>query len=284
MSWLLRLLAVLGINAVPAGGVLVGGWSWATALVLYWAENLVGSILIAIRIALHRKLTRKRGHWRAQLGVRVGTSGSRRGKGDTRREDEGRPINDFFKEFLAGGLVFTLAHGVLLAIVIGIFAPETDLRPLRVALPVMAALQLVGFAADLIGLRDRPFAWIRRVAQQHVGRVVLVHLALVVGGALAMIGNVANGFFLVFAALKAVTDLASAVPRRADRDPDELPEKPPRWLAAVSKRVKPGEDLDSWWAAERERKRREAEEDERTVEVGRAGAGQEGRRKKGARG
>lgn len=278
MSWLLRLLAVLGVNAVPAGGVLVGGWSWGTALALYWAENLVGSILIAIRIAIHRRLTRKRGHWRAQLGVRVGGDSDRAG------ESEGRPINDFLKEFLTGGLLFTLAHGVLLAVVIGIFAPGTDLAPLRLALPVMAALQVVGFLGDLIGLRDRPFAWLRRVAQQHLGRVVLVHLALVIGGVLTMIGNVTEGFFLVFAALKTVADLANAVPRRGDRDPEALPEKPPRWLAAVSKRMKPGEDLDAWWTAERDRKRREAEADERPREEGQAGGRQEGRRKKGARG
>ncbi|MBI2834124.1 MAG: hypothetical protein HYX76_06825 [Acidobacteria bacterium] len=48
---------------MTAGGIFLGGWSYSTALVLYWWENFFGSLLIAIRIVLHRRLTRKRGHY-----------------------------------------------------------------------------------------------------------------------------------------------------------------------------------------------------------------------------
>src|SRR3954467_4920910 len=64
-----RLLPVAGANAVPVAGVFLAGWSAATALTLYWVENLVGSLLVAVRIGAHEALTRKRGHRRLQLAL-----------------------------------------------------------------------------------------------------------------------------------------------------------------------------------------------------------------------
>ena len=54
-----RLLPAVGINGVPIAGVFLAGWDGATALSLYWWENLIGSVLIALRILVHRVLTRK---------------------------------------------------------------------------------------------------------------------------------------------------------------------------------------------------------------------------------
>src|SRR5437660_1381164 len=100
MRRLWRLLIAIGINAVIIWGVGWEGWSGATALTVYWFENLFGSILVAVRIAIHRWLTRKRGHFRAQLGVT--TTGPKGG------------FDSFLSEFLAGSLAFTLGHGVFL--------------------------------------------------------------------------------------------------------------------------------------------------------------------------
>lgn len=52
-----RLAPLVGINAVPLGGVFLAGWSLATALSLYWWESLIGATLVALRIALPRTLT-----------------------------------------------------------------------------------------------------------------------------------------------------------------------------------------------------------------------------------
>jgi hypothetical protein len=70
MIAVLQALLILGLNLVPAGGVALRGWSPATALTLYWCENLIGSVLVALRIAIHRRLTRNRGHYQIQINGR----------------------------------------------------------------------------------------------------------------------------------------------------------------------------------------------------------------------
>src|SRR3954470_19882916 len=88
-------------NLIFAGGVVFRGWSPATALTLYWCENLVGSLLLAGRIALHRRLTRKRGHYRPQINARDG-------------EDRGVQGQSFLSEFATLSLAFCLVHGIFL--------------------------------------------------------------------------------------------------------------------------------------------------------------------------
>src|SRR5258708_21491936 len=71
MRWL-NLLFVLLVNAIPLYGVKFHGWSALTVVVLYWFENLLIAVFTCARIALHRQLTRKRGHRRkGQLGTQV---------------------------------------------------------------------------------------------------------------------------------------------------------------------------------------------------------------------
>ncbi len=53
-------LTALGLNAVPAVGWFVGDWSAGTMLVLYWLETLLGTLLVAGRIILHRRSCRAR--------------------------------------------------------------------------------------------------------------------------------------------------------------------------------------------------------------------------------
>lgn len=58
-----RLLQVLGVNSVPVVGVLAADWTEATALALYWCENVMVTFLVGLRIGLHRRATAKRGHF-----------------------------------------------------------------------------------------------------------------------------------------------------------------------------------------------------------------------------
>jgi hypothetical protein len=70
-------LQALGASSVPVVGTLAAGWSAATALALYWCENLLGALLVAVLIARHCRLTRTRGHGRggeAGLTFRPGLS------------------------------------------------------------------------------------------------------------------------------------------------------------------------------------------------------------------
>src|SRR3954470_24788495 len=71
MRWL-NLVFVLLVNAVPLYGIKYLGWSIGTVLLLYWVESVLVAVFTCARIALHRALTRKSGHWRTgSLGVLV---------------------------------------------------------------------------------------------------------------------------------------------------------------------------------------------------------------------
>ena len=61
----------VGILGMPGVGFFADHWSSATTLTLYWCENLIGSVLIGVRIFLHRRLTKKAGHYRDQLAARI---------------------------------------------------------------------------------------------------------------------------------------------------------------------------------------------------------------------
>ena len=222
MYRLARWLAVLGVNAVPAGGLALGGWSAATVLAVYWLESLLASLLVALRAVLHRRLTRKRGHDR-RWTVSTDRAG-RHGIGI-----EGLPP---LGQALVGGVGFSAAHGIFLAVfLVGVLGVVPERRALLAGCAGVAAFQLAGFAADLPYLRSRPFAWIRRESEALLGRVVLLHLAIVAGAALVLWRRGPDAFFLPFVLLKAAADLGGLLTTgREDRPPSE---DPPRWLTAI---------------------------------------------------
>lgn len=242
MSVLLRLAQLLGLNAVPVLGLLWGAWSPATALALYWCENVLGSALVAVRIAMHREATGKRGHDRPQLGLRVG--GALRVGGRSRRR--GRAPRTLLGEFLWATGVFCVAHGLFLWLLLAlVLRVDLDLAGLRNGVTALVALQLAGFALDFPRLGERPFAWIKALAERSVARVVLVHLAIL-GGAFLSFGRPhPERFFVVFGALKSASDLASWLPLAL---PPPDPERPPRlaaWLGARFPRA--GESFAGYW-------------------------------------
>src|SRR4051812_47848835 len=106
MQILFNLLIVLFTNGIVIYGVGWREWNGATALAVYWIETVIGGLLVAVRIWLHRRWTHKRGHYRAQLGVTVGG-----GDGDP-----GRPINSFLAEFMTLIIAFSLGHAVFLGL------------------------------------------------------------------------------------------------------------------------------------------------------------------------
>jgi hypothetical protein len=200
---LLQVLFVLGINMVPLAGVLAGGWSQGTALALYWCENLLGSLLIAARISLHRRLTRKRGH-------------------------EG----GFLAGFLSASLIFTLAHGLFLGAILFFVLPQMgggrpDASELLRGLVFVVAFQVAAFAHDAFHLRDWPFAAVKDMTDRALGRVFVVHVAIIAGLGVTAWLDGPDGLFYVFVGLKTLLDLAWTGPRRA------APRKAPRWLSSL---------------------------------------------------
>ena len=266
-----RLLPAVGINGVPIAGVFLAGWDGATALSLYWWENLVGSLLIAVRILVHRLATRKRGHWRLQLSLEAHNARGERGT------DGARP-GSFLGEFLLAGLAATAVHGLALWFVVRRLVGEgPEAEQLRQGVIAVGAFQLLGLAIDLVGIRNRPFAWVRGIAEEGVRRVTLVHLVVIVGWWVSFKQGGLDGFFGPFAVLKALADVGSALALLGVRA--DGPEAP-GWLTSTIHRIAPGRgDFAEHWRKLREEERRLRERDEEAVPEGK----RPGRRRVGKR-
>ncbi|HVF72762.1 MAG TPA: DUF6498-containing protein [Chthoniobacterales bacterium] len=223
-------LTALGLNAVPAAGWFVGEWSAGTMLVLYWLETLIGTFLVALRIVLHRRRVPAQGHfnYEAPKGAE-NQAGSYRGA-------------TYLTAFLMPALVFTIAHGFFLGVLgLVVFSkqqtPEGALNPehLVAGLIGIAIFQLIDFISDLIWLRTRPFAWIERLGQASLSRVIVIHLTIIGGMAAVMFTGANRNFFGVFIFLKTMLNLSLVLPQWK-------PKTPPAWLSNAMDRIKPSKE------------------------------------------
>jgi hypothetical protein len=216
------LLTALGLNAIPAAGWFLGDWSAGTTLVLYWCETLFGTLLVAIRILVHRGLRPSEGHWSYQAPQTDGKPGR----------------NSYLFNFLVPALVFTLAHGIFLG-ALGLVAranhltPEARIEPgpLLVGLGGIALFQLADFFLDLIWLRGRSFAWLERLGQQTLARVFVIHLTIIGGMGAVMFTGANRHFFGVFIFLKTLLNCSVILPQWQ-------PKGPPAWLSNTLDHIK----------------------------------------------
>ena len=224
------LVTALGLNAVPAAGWFVGEWSAGTMLVLYWLETLIGTLLVGLRIVLHRRLRPSQGHWNYHAPSH----------GDPPKSSSGG--STYLTAFLVPALVFTAAHGFFLA-VLGLIvfskthSPEGSLERdhLLAGVTGVAIFQAIDLVADLIWLRTRPFAWIERLGQISLSRIIVIHLTIIGGMAAVMFTGANRNFFGVFIFLKTMLNLSLVTPQYK-------PKTPPAWLSNVMDRIKPSKE------------------------------------------
>jgi hypothetical protein len=222
-----RLLQALGVNSVPAAGFFGEGWSIGTTLALYWVETVLVIVLLSARIVIHRRLTRKAGHW----NVGVTTTTKRGGQTTTKHSRTTHLVS-----FLAVMIPFTAAHGLFLAMILFLALPQMtgsaaapSLADLRLGVLGVGALLVVGLLIDLIGIRDRPFRWIERATERAQGRMLITHLTIIFGlFAVSAFGG-PGGLVAVFVGLKTLMDLGGLRPEK-EPSPD-----PPRWLAGLDR-------------------------------------------------
>jgi len=234
-----RLLQVLGLNAVPVAGFFGEGWSSGTALATYWVEGVLVIPFLAARIALHRRRTRKRGHYRAP------------GFSNQKADAPPAPLGSgtLLGGYLAVAIPFTLVHGVFLALLLFLFLPREFGPESSVSLPDLGmgtigvlAFLVLGFAIDLVALGDRSFRWMEVVTQRAMGRIFVVHMTILFGMGAAAFLHAPSALFGVFAGLKTLFDLGSAFPHR------ELALEPPRWAKLLDRLpVKGGESFADYW-------------------------------------
>jgi hypothetical protein len=256
------ILIVLLVNAVPIAGVLYYDWSATNVLILYWVESLLIAVATTLRILAHRQLTRKRGHFR--VGVIGGFTVN------------GEPVKSgLLGEYAMIAFLFTLAHGVFVAVLAYHFNEEYpddprwqfSLGQLVRGVEVVAAMLGIELVADLMTIRSRSFAWIKEYAQRRMGRILVLHLAIIFGVLAMAMANSPFGVLYVLIGLKTLVDLAGVAAQGAK--PADAADTPPAWTMKYADKLardKGGAKgfLESW-NAQTEKARREAIEDEEVV-------------------
>ena len=217
-------ITALGLNAVPAAGWFFGEWSAGTMLVLYRLETLIGTLLVGIRIVIHRRLRPSKGHWNYQAP-----------EGQQQQRTSNR--STYLSAFLVPALVFTFVHGVFLAalgamMIANQHSPEAkvEVDHLLAGLMGIAIFQVIDFFIDVIWLRTRPFAWIERLGQVSLSRVIVIHLTIIGGMAAVMFTGANRNFFGVFIFLKTMLNLSLVIPQWK-------PKTPPAWLSSLMDRI-----------------------------------------------
>lgn len=233
MSRLIHSLFILALNAVPLVGVLLFGWSPGTLLVVIWVEVLFVAIANVVRISLHRKWTQARGHYRLHFNERSATSLDKKQK---HAEKSGTLLS----EYATLAFVFTLAHGLILGIILFMLARNfhgeeqspwgLDVVALRRGVLAVAALTAIELLLDVPSIRARPFSWLRERVQVSMAQVVIVHLAIIFGTFLLMYLETPLVYLGIIIGLKALLELGMATQNK------ELPAKPPGWLSALARR------------------------------------------------
>ncbi|MEO6689700.1 MAG: DUF6498-containing protein [Dokdonella sp.] len=255
-----RIVTVLISNAISIVGVLHYGWSATNVLVLYWLESLLIAVFTCLRIAAHCRLTHRKGHWReGQLTPSPGNLGQ-------------RPT--MLRDYALVAFVFTLAHGIFvigLAFIFTMKHPDSpvwrfDSIAFRHGALLLLGVLAVDFCLDMTGMRTRPFAWVRAYTQQRMGRVLVLHLAIIFGMFAAAATDSPYAILYVLIGLKTLWDLAMS---NAADTPAPTADHPPAWLISVSTRVGKGKigaaDLDQQWQQGRAAARAHAIEDEQAM-------------------
>jgi len=224
MPGVLRALQIIGVNAVPAWGFFDQRWTASSTLVVFWFENILTTLLIAIRVLVHRKVTKKRGYYASTT-----------------------TYNSFLTTFLSQSLIFTAAHGVFIAVIVLLLAKTGVPKAADIARGIagVSAFLVAGLAIDLVNVRNKSFASMRRMTEHAMGRVIVVHFTILFGMAVAAFTGKMSAVFVVFIILKTLLDLGGQLP---DYDPAEAP----RWLVFILGKLSGGKmDFAEYWRKNR---------------------------------
>jgi len=219
MQGVLRALQILGVNAVPAWGFFDARWSASSTLIVYWFENIVATLFIAVRVVIHRRVTKKRGYFASKTSY-----------------------NSFLSSFLAATLLFTAVHGIFIAAIVAIVLKNGPVNAVDVehGIAAVSAFLALGLLIDLVKIRSTSFAYVRRLTEHALGRVFVIHITIIVGMMLAMFTGKTAAIFIVFMSLKTLLDIAGQTPQY---DPAEAP----RWLIAVMPKLDHKTTFAEYW-------------------------------------
>ena len=183
-------LALVAANLVPLYGVLALGWKVAPIMVFYWTENLVIGFFNVLKMS------------RAEGSV-----------DDSRMTLNGRPVTQDSRRalilfFAVHYGFFTLGHGVFVMVM---FSPALGnaAAELALALLVLSISHGYSYRRNFIGRGEYRNASFAGLFWQPYARVIIMHVTIIVGGALAASMGMPLGALLVLVGLKTAIDLVA---------------------------------------------------------------------------
>jgi cytochrome b561 len=247
---IVHLLTLLAVNAIPVAGWFVVEWSAGTTLVVYWFENVAACLFVSAQVVIHQRLSPRRGHFRYQA------------PNAKRRASQ----SSFVQGFLVTSLAFCAAHGLFLGVILFVlnrtgerYLADVDWRSVGFGCASVIVVLAIDFVVDLPGLRHWSFLQIEQTAYRGLGRVIVVHLTLVIGLFAVAITGAPSTLFGVFVVFKTLYALSTALPQWE-------PVTAPKWLSRVMNRlpnVHPGQRFEDQWTKDRadEAERRDRNEE-----------------------
>ncbi len=188
-------LALILANLVPVLGVLALGWNAAAIVIFYWAENLAVGFFNILRMRKARGALRSTG---MTLNGRPVT-------------EAGRTSLIIFFTFHYG--FFTLGHGVFVLVLFG-RQFEGSPRDLVIGALGLAVSHGISYRKNFIGLGEYKKVSFADLFWQPYSRIVVMHLTIIFGGALAGASGSPVGALILLVALKTLVDLASHLAER----------------------------------------------------------------------
>jgi len=198
--------ALVAANVMPLAGILFLGWDVRLVLFVYWAENVVVGFYNVLRIALHRP-------------------------DDAKAAGPGRAVMAVFFTVHFG--LFCLGHGVFLAAFAGLDEAAAQIASAADGLAwfwnsgfawAVIALMLshgVSFVHHYIIGGERRTATVEQLMLRPYGRIVLLHVTLIVGAIPVIVLGLA-GLVVMLVLLKTGLDIwLHEYSHRPRRRPDE---------------------------------------------------------------
>lgn len=218
------------MNAIPLAEVIYSGRPPSSLLFLYWVETALLLVVGAIRIVLHRRATDKAGHYASSQQIADPHLDA-----EQLRRSLGGP-STYLNSFLGITLVFTLAHGVFILLLVFLFKVGGPLRweDAGIAMLWVAGVQATFLLVDLPGLPAWSFKRLQETTGAGTLRVFVTQIGLILGiPAIGLTGS-AWGMIGVFIGLRALVDSSVGWLSNLMKRPD-LPPGLARFLSRRSK-------------------------------------------------
>jgi hypothetical protein len=207
-------LVLIAANLLPIGGVLWFDWSVFEILLLYWTESVIIGVINVLRMLASQStnmlagFTRMHGRAPEAATAALNSAGSQLPR---------RGIKTFLIPFFAIHYgVFCYGH---LSAVVGIFSDKSLHGGLLGAVPPLSdfafwalvasifASHLFSFFANFIGKGEYKRTGAATLMQRPYGRIVVMHITVIVGAGLVMWLNNPLPMLVVLVAAKTILDL-----------------------------------------------------------------------------